>query len=396
MSIFVKDLVTELPKSPLPAGYATEGAEFTFFISGPKPLACDNNIVDGEAIVFSTGGNAAVHYGKGKFSYSTDCWALQPIEKDIEGKYLYYFLSSQIARIDALGFEGSGLKHLRKDFVRNYKVPNLSKPEQSRIAIVLSRIDQAIEQTESLINKQQHIKIGLMQDLLTHGIDEHGNLRSEETHKFKNSPLGRIPVEWEVSFVKNLCSQIVDCPHTTPTYLPAGIPCIRTADMIPGQLLLEQAFCVSEKEYISRTARLTPQKGDIIYSREGERLGIASPVGREKICLGQRVMLLRPKNNPDYLLWAMNNPSFYNRIITGLGATTSPHINVGDIKKALILRPTPEEQTAIGQLLSSQTEYLNSIKNQIEKLKRLKTALMQDLLTGKKRVAPLLEEMEAH
>ncbi len=37
-----------------------------------------------------------------------------------------------------------------------------------------------------------------MQDLLTKGIDENGNIRSEETHEFKDSPLGRIPNEWEV------------------------------------------------------------------------------------------------------------------------------------------------------------------------------------------------------
>ena len=59
-------------------------------------------------------------------------------------------------------------------------------------------MDRAIEQTEALIAKQQRIKTGLMQDLLTCGIDQHGNLRSEETHQFKDSPLGRIPVEWEV------------------------------------------------------------------------------------------------------------------------------------------------------------------------------------------------------
>jgi type I restriction enzyme S subunit len=37
-----------------------------------------------------------------------------------------------------------------------------------------------------------------MQDLLTKGIDENGNIRDEKTHKFKDSPLGRIPEEWEV------------------------------------------------------------------------------------------------------------------------------------------------------------------------------------------------------
>ena len=69
---------------------------------------------------------------------------------------------------------------------------------ESVIKEILSTVDKAIEQTEALIAKQQRIKTGLMQDLLTKGIDEHGNIRSEETHAFKDSPLGRIPVEWEV------------------------------------------------------------------------------------------------------------------------------------------------------------------------------------------------------
>jgi hypothetical protein len=80
----------------------------------------------------------------------------------------------------------------------------ISKPEQTKIAEVLSTVDRAIEQTEALIAKQQRLKTGLMQDLLTRGIDEHGNLRSEETHKFKDSPLVRIPVEWETTTLGEL------------------------------------------------------------------------------------------------------------------------------------------------------------------------------------------------
>jgi type I restriction enzyme S subunit len=195
-------------------------------------------------------------------------------------------------------------------------------------------------------------------------------------------------VEWEVVSVEDLCSDIVDCPHTTPTYIPSGIPCIRTADMIPGHLLLDQAYGVTEEAYRERIARLTPKKGDVIYSREGERLGIASPVGNERVCLGQRVMLLRPgqKTDPDYLLWSMNFPPFYNRIVTGLGATTSPHINVGDIKKALILKPSPDEQERIGRKLAIQNLQSRSVSEQIAKYKKMKTGLMHDLLTGKVRV----------
>ena len=69
---------------------------------------------------------------------------------------------------------------------RSAKLP--SSPEQNKIAEILSTVDQAIEQTEALIAKQQRIKIGLTQDLLTRGIDKDGSLRSEDTHEFKDSP----------------------------------------------------------------------------------------------------------------------------------------------------------------------------------------------------------------
>ena len=68
-----------------------------------------------------------------------------------------------------------------------------SECEQAKIADVLSTVDRAVEKTEALIAKKQRIKTGLMQGLLTRGIDEHGNLRSEQTHEFKDSPLGADP-----------------------------------------------------------------------------------------------------------------------------------------------------------------------------------------------------------
>ncbi|WP_164730992.1 restriction endonuclease subunit S [Anoxybacter fermentans] len=71
-------------------------------------------------------------------------------------------------------------------------------PEQRKIAEILETVDNAIEKTDKIIEKYKRIKQGLMQDLLTKGIDEKGQIRSEKTHKFKDSPLGKIPKEWEV------------------------------------------------------------------------------------------------------------------------------------------------------------------------------------------------------
>ena len=92
---------------------------------------------------------------------------------------------------------GGGRAGLSKQLLEQVPIPLPPVPEQTKMAEVLSTVDRAIEETEALIAKQQRIKTGLMQDLLTRGIDEHGNLRSEQFHEFKDSPLRRIPVEWD-------------------------------------------------------------------------------------------------------------------------------------------------------------------------------------------------------
>ncbi|OGU06909.1 MAG: hypothetical protein A2075_04800 [Geobacteraceae bacterium GWC2_58_44] len=309
----------------------------------------------------------------------------------------YYNLRFWVRRLHDKG-EGTTFSEISKKALEAVEVPVPSNRKvQETIASVLALLDRAIEQTEALLAKQQRIKTGLMHDLLTRGLDAQGRLRDPSTHAFKPSPLGPIPTEWTAVYVEDLCDDIVDCPHSTPKYELGGFPCIRTADMVPGKLLLQNAYRVSSSTYQERISRLVPRKGDIIYSREGERLGIASPVGDELVCLGQRVMLLRPKAETDstFLTWAMNSPSFYNRVVLGQIATTSPHINVRDIKKALVVRPEPTEQQLIGEALAADDSERSALENCLEKLRRQKGGLMHDLLTGLVPVTPLLANPEA-
>lgn len=264
----------------------------------------------------------------------------------------------------------------------------LTKGIQEKISRILLSTDQTIEKTEALIHKYQQIKAGLMHDLFTRGLTADGKLRpprEQAPDLYQETPIGWIPKEWGCVPVSDLCSLVVDCPHSTPYYQDSGIPCIRTADMEPGQLLLEQAYRVSQRDYLTRIQRLTPQKGDIVYSREGERLGIAAPIGEDKVCLGQRVMLLRPgqKVDHDFLLWSMNLPGFYRRVVKGLGATTSPHVNVGDIKNILTCCPPEGEQGYIGKSIKNVQSKLMNEKLYMEKLVAQKSGLMHDLLTGK-------------
>ena len=95
-----------------------------------------------------------------------------------------------------------------------------------------------------MIAKQQRIKTGLMQDLLTHGIDENGNLRSEETHEFKDSPLGRIPVAWDVKSLgfalRESCGFLQTGPFGSQLhahdYVHEGVPVVMPQDILHGEI----------------------------------------------------------------------------------------------------------------------------------------------------------------
>ncbi|MGB0849418.1 MAG: restriction endonuclease subunit S, partial [Thiolinea sp.] len=125
------------------------------------------------------------------------------LDNGFDPEFVYHNLCFNIDKLKRLG-EGTTFAEISKTALATVSLSfPAEKDEQTQIATILSTIDRAIEQTETIIAKQQRIKTGLMQDLLTCGIDEQGNVRSEATHEFKDSPLGRIPVEWDISSIGN-------------------------------------------------------------------------------------------------------------------------------------------------------------------------------------------------
>ena len=249
-----------------------------------------------------------------------------------------------------------------------------SEEEQAKIAEILSTVDRAIEQTEALIAKQERIKTGLMQDLLIRGIDEHGNLRSESTHEFKDSPLGRIPIEWESTRIGDTAS------------LQRG------HDITECQLLAGPYPVISSSGVIGFHSEFTSEGPNVVVGRKGT--------------MG-RVHYLRDK------FWAHdtslyvtnfhgNNELYIYYLFTYLDLARfgtksgSPSLNRNDIHPLWMGRPPQDEQSGIAEILKAQDLQLESFRATMAKLQRMKIALMQDLLTGKKRVTPLLEMGHTH
>lgn len=159
-------------------------------------------------ITISEGGNSCgfVNQIKTKFWSGGHCYSLLDLKSDMENDFLYQALKGRQNLIMDLRV-GSGLPNIQQKAIKEFEFLSPENPtEQTTIARILSKVDEAIAQTEQLIAKYTRIKTGLMQDLLTKGIDEHGNIRSEQTHEFKDSPLGRIPKEWECILLDEIIS----------------------------------------------------------------------------------------------------------------------------------------------------------------------------------------------
>src|SRR5690606_19582540 len=110
---------------------------------------------------------------------------------------------------------------------------------------------------------------------------------------------------------------VVDCPHETSLYNDDGdFLVIRTADVESGHVDDSAMRRVTDSEYQKRVRRATLKRGDIVYSREGERGGHAAVIPVDnRYCLGQRMIQLRSddRTNASYLHWLMNADSTYQQ-----------------------------------------------------------------------------------
>ena len=196
------------------------------------------------------------------------------------------------------------------------------------------------------------------------------------------------PVEndfrWPTKPLDGICKTIVDCPHSTPSYTNenTGFMCIRTSIVKKNRILWDDIEYIPEHEYYKRIQRKRPEKGDIVYTREGAILGIAAMIDRDcNVALGQRSMLLSPDTTkclPQFLCVAMNFETFLRKALGGISGSASPHINVGDIKAFDIILPPLELQKQFAAFVEQTDKSKLAIQQSLEKLELLKKSLMQE------------------
>ena len=292
---------------------------------------------------------------------------------------------------------GLGVPHLFQADLREFVIPLPPLSEQRSLAEILDTLDQTIRKTEQVIAKLQQVKKGLLHDLLTRGIDENGALRDPERHpeQFKDSPLGRIPRRWDVA-------EFADCLVGSPQnglYKPSshygrsGAPIVRIDGFYDGVLAPISSF---------KRLRLTSsdvdayglEQGNILINRVNsiDFVGKAAlvPELSEPVVFESNMMRCRLRTdsvNPEFAIRWVTAPWsrrwFHKRAKSAIAQAS---VNQTDVRELAIAVPLLDEQQRIVECSTKADERIEQEQRQLDKLRILKSGLMQDLLTGKVRV----------
>ncbi|MFN4308263.1 restriction endonuclease subunit S [Sulfurihydrogenibium azorense] len=319
------------------------------------------------------------------------------IETTINPRYVFqYFLSDRFNRQKDLLAEGTTQEAISNDDLeRIFITYPIEFPEQQKIAEILETVDRAIEKTDKIIEKYKRIKQGLMQDLLTKGIDENGKIRSEKTHKFKDSPIGRIPEEWEVVKLLDVSNKIIDGTHYTPTYTEDGVPFLRVIDIQQQNIDLDSVMKIKYEEHKFLTKRCLPEYGDILYSKNGT-IGISKLVDwKWEFSIFVSLCLIKPKHKKVFnifLKYFLDSDWVKKQIILRAKQLSVTNLHLEEIREFIIFLPPLPEQQRIAEILSQIDNVIEKEQAYRQKLERIKKGLMEDLLTGKVRVNKLIKE----
>jgi len=196
-----------------------------------------------------------------------------------------------------------------------------------------------------------------------------------------------VPNGWEVKSLDSV-SKVIDCKHRTPKYVKEGVPLVSPGTIKWGALdLITPTKRVSTEEYSSLMDHCTVNVGDLVLSRN-QSVGVASFVeSEEPFVLGQDTVLVKPTEaDSRFLFYNLQSVETQRTIFKLAGGSTFSRINLGDIRKLKGIYPPLPEQRKIAKILSTWDKAISTTERLIDNSKQQKKALMQQLLTGKKRL----------
>lgn len=282
-------------------------------------------------------------------------------EKNISTKFYCYYLLNKNQELQNLS-SGSTFKELSKERLEKFKILLPPFPEQKKIAEILSTVDDAIAKVDEAIEKSQRLKKCLMEELLTKGIG----------HKeFKETEIGRIPKGWDVRKLANIFalssgksrpqefSEIQTTKMTYPIYGGNGI------------LGYANKFMISDET--------------IVIGRVGEYCGSIHKTSKNS-WITDNALYATNLTSRDIDLNFLTSYLIFLNLNKFKKKSGQPLMTQTIVYSIAILLPPLPEQQKITEILSTVDKKLELLRKKKARFESIKRGLMNNLLTGKKRV----------
>ena len=370
-----------------------KNAEVNYFDGDLEP---QYKIKDGDLLISWSATLGIFKWSGGNAWLNQHIFKVDKYSSEIFKEYFYYIVSTRIKSMQKKQ-HGSTMKHIvKKDFV-NIPIPLPPLPEQKKIAEILSTVDEVIEKVDKAIEKTERLKKGLMQELLTGrkrvkgfvGLRVNGVNGVGKKEEYKDTEIGRIPKEWEIGFLgfvesvgfieSQLCEIIMgqSPPSTTYNKEQKGLPFLQ-GKMEFGELYPNPSI------YCSQPIKIA-EKNDILIS-------VRAPVGEVnistgKVCIGRGLAAIRCNPYKLYHLFLFYYLKHFGKKLSNISVgSTFKSIRKEELSNFAIPLPPLPEQKKIVEFLSSVDKKLELLHNRKNRYEKVKKGLMNDLLTGKKRV----------
>jgi len=315
--------------------------------------------------------------------------------------FYYYWTRKACSELKRRASGTTFLEISGSDF-KQIKFPVPPSAEQRKIAQILDTLNTQIQKTEALIAKLEKIKEGLLHDLLTRGIDHNGQLRpmqEQAPELYKESALGLIPREWDVSELGTVTTSSVIGPFgsdlVASDYRSEGVPVVFVRDIAGARYNRVSRVFVSHKKALALSAHEV-KAGDLLLTKMGLPPCISAvyPENEPAGIITADIVRLR-LNAAVTPKWAQYfvNSEYVKAQVRGITAgVTRPKVTLKDVRSLKIAIPSTEEQARILDILQHCSKRLGSERAELSKLQSQKPGLMDDLLTGRVRVTPLLKD----
>ena len=279
--------------------------------------------------------------------------------------------------------------------IRGVLIPLVHPDEQTTMANLLDAVERAIVNARDVIGRAEHFQQGLMQRLLTGRAKPDGTLRAEKDF-WAHPKAGFVPDGWEVSPLKQLATikrgKFSHRPRNEPRFFGGPYPFIQTADIVSSRGYVRQHSQTLSEEG-QRISRRFP-KGTIMIT-------IAANIGDTAILAydvfaTDSVIGITPREGFDseFLeLCLRMRKTYLQRMST---ESAQANINYGNLRPLLIAHPvSDDEQKAVAAPIIACENLIVSKEQKIAALLRLKKSLLQNLLTGRVRLALKGDAQEA-